>query len=301
MPDIKTLDLNLLKALDALLDERHVTRAAERLSVSQPAMSGMLTRLRDSFGDPLFIRSQYGIVPTERALALAPTVKQVLEDITSLLNIPEFDPATAEMNITIAATDYAMYAVAAPFLAALKPRAPHIRVAVIQINDRRVHEELEQGRLDFALITPEHAHEGLHIRPLFEEHYVCALRQDHPAVTGGKLTLDQFCTLEQALVSYHGGGFSGVTDQTLAKLDRSRRVGLSVQSFLILPEILRNSDLLAVVPYRLVAQLPDIVHFKPPIEIPGFTKVLAWHERTHRHPAHRWLRDLMYESCHGVV
>lgn len=301
MPDIRTLDLNLLKALDVLLDKRNVTRAAERLAISQPAMSGMLTRLREHFGDPLFIRSQRGIIPTDRVLELAEPVKQVLEDIAALLQTPDFHPASAEMSVTIAATDYAMRAVAAPFLAALKQQAPHIRVAVTQINDHRVREELEQGRLDFALITPEHAHEGLHIRPLFEEHYVCALRKGHPAAAGGKLTLKQFCALEQALVSYHGGEFAGVTDQALAKLGRRRHVGLSVQSFLILPEILRSSDLLAVVPYRLVAQLSDIVHFKPPLEIPGFTKVLAWHERTHRNPAHRWLRELMHTSCHGVV
>lgn len=120
MRDIRTLDFNLLKAFDALLDERSVTRAADRLSVTQPAMSAMLSRLRESFDDPLFVRVQHGIEPTDRAMELGSQVKTVLANINRMLEPAHFDPKTAKLKITLAATDYAFYAIAIPFLARLK-------------------------------------------------------------------------------------------------------------------------------------------------------------------------------------
>jgi DNA-binding transcriptional LysR family regulator len=297
MRDIRTVDLNLLKALDALLDERNVTRAAARLALTQPAMSGMLTRLRESFDDPLFVRTQRGILPTQRALELAVPVKQVLSDIDALLQPSTFDPSTASLTLSIAATDYALHAIAVPYLAALRQRAPNIRVSLVPVETAQVQTEMERGRLDLALITPDSTPPDLRARRLFDERYVCVMRRDHPAAAGRGLTLDQFCALDHALVSYTGGAFSGVSDEALAKLGRKRRVTLSVKSFLIVPEILRASDLVAVVPSRLVADLDGLAVFDPPIEIPGFTKIVAWHERTHRDPGHRWLRDLLFEIC----
>jgi DNA-binding transcriptional LysR family regulator len=297
MRDIKALDLNLLKALDALLDERHVTRAAARLGVTQPAMSGMLTRLRETFDDPLFVRAQRGIVPTERALGLALPVKTVMGGIGALLQPAVFEPASAGLTFTIAATDYALRAIAVPFLTALKQRAPRIRVALLALEQALVHTQLERGEVDLALLTPDSTPEDLHARRLFEERYVCVLRADHPAARGGRLTLEQFCALDHALVSYDGGSFHGVTDAALEKLGLARTVSLSVQSFLILPELLRASDLAAVLPARLVAGLPGLAVIEPPLAIPGFTKTAAWHERTHADPAQRWLRELLFESC----
>ena len=122
--DLRTLDLNLLKTLDALLDERSVTRAAARLALTQPAVSGMLNRLRDYFDDPLFIRAPHGMVPTTRAEALAAPVKRILADIDVLLQPVAFDPNTARLTFTLAATDYALRAVVVPFIAALKTQAP---------------------------------------------------------------------------------------------------------------------------------------------------------------------------------
>lgn len=295
--DLRTLDLNLLKALAALLDERNVTRAAARLGVSQPAMSGILTRLRESFDDPLFARSQRGIIPTPRALELAQPVQRVLRDIDGLLHPPVFDPATARLDFTIAATDYALRAVALPFLAALKQRAPHIRVALASMEDAPLQERLERGEIDLALTTPQDTPPGLHARRLFDEHYVCALREDHPVVRGRRMSLRQFCALDHALVSYAGDPFHGVTDEALAQRGLQRRVSLSVKRFLVLPEILRSTDLVAVVPYRLVAGVAGLKLLAPPLEIAGFTKTAAWHERTHRDPAQRWLRQLLFATA----
>lgn len=295
--DLRSLDLNLLKALDALLDERNVTRAAIRLGVTQPAMSGILVRLRDNFGDPLFARAQRGIVPTQRALALAQPVRQVLADIAALLQPSVFDPATTRMDFSIAATDYALRAIGVPFMTALKARAPYIRIALGSVEDGPLQERLERGEIDLALTTPDSTPPGLHARRLFDETYVCVMRDGHPAARGRRLGLKQFCAMDHALVSYAGDPFRGVTDDALARLGLERRVSLSVKRFLVLPEILRASDLVAVVPRRLVEGLEGLKLMAPPLEIPGFTKTAAWHERTHRDPAHRWLRELLVEAC----
>lgn len=297
MTDIRTVDLNLLKALDALLDERSVTRAGERLALSQPAVSGMLIRLRDAFDDPLFVRAQRGVVPTARALELAGPVKRLLGEVEALLQPPIFDPTSASFTLTIAATDYALRAVVVPFLEELRPRAPRIRIAVRTIEDSQVHGQLERGETDLALLTPETTPPDLHTRRLFDERYVCALRKDHPDAASGELTLDRFCALDHALMSYAGESFRGVTDDALVRIGRERRVTLSVGSFLVLPEILRTSDLIAVVPRRLIRGDEGLAVLAPPIPIAGFTKSAAWHARTHHDAGQRWARALMFETC----
>jgi DNA-binding transcriptional LysR family regulator len=301
------LDLNLLRALDALLDERNVTRAAQRLSLTQPAVSAMLTRLRESFGDPLFVRSQRGIVPTERALQLAAPLKQVLGEIEQMLQPQAFEPAEAQMTLTIASTDYALRAVVVPFLARLRHAAPGIRAVIVPVQHERLQAQFESGDVDMALITPETTPADLHARRLFDERYVCVMRADHPARPAEKrgakrsLSLDQFCALDHALVSYSGGSLSGVTDEALARLGRTRRVTVSVNSFLVLPEILLTSDLIAVVPERLTHGAQGLAVVEPPLDIPGFTKTLVWHERTHRAPGHKWARELLVETCDGLA
>lgn len=294
--DIRHLDLNLLKALDALLDERSVTRAAERLSLTQPAVSGMLTRLRDSFGDPLFVRAQRGIVPTLRAQQLAQPVKQLLGDIELLLQPPAFDPTSASLTIRIAATDYALRAVAVPFLRELRTRAPNIRVALQPVDHQQLPGQLERGDVDLALITPQDTAPGLHEVQLFDERYVCVMRADHPDAVDGAISLERFCALDHVLVSSSGGAFHGVTDEALARIGQSRRVMCSVTSFLVLPELLLATDLIAVVPRRLAVGNAKLIMLEPPIEIAGFSKTLAWHERSHRDAGQAWVRALLIET-----
>ena len=291
--DIRKLDLNLLKALDALLDERSVTRAADRLAITQPAVTGMLNRLRESFDDPLFVRAQRGIVPTLRAEQLAIPVKQLLADVEGMLQPQAFDPLTANMIVKLASTDYALRAIVVPFLSALRQLAPNIRVSVLPIDNQGLQLQLDRGDIDLALVTVEAAASGLHAKLLFEESYVCVMRSDHPDATKKKLSLDRFCALDHILVSPSGGRFQGVTDDALRKIGKSRRVTVSVTSFLVLPEILRVSDLIAVVPRRLAVHDDGLTVLEPPVEIPGFSKMLAWHERTHHDAGYRWIRTLM--------
>ncbi|WP_397325006.1 LysR family transcriptional regulator [Pantoea agglomerans] len=292
--DIRTLDLNLLKALDALLDEGSVTRAAQRLSLTQPAVSGMLIRLRDYFGDPLFVRTSHGMVPTLRANELSMPVKQILTDISILLKPTQFDPMTAELTYTLVATDYALKAVVVPLMAALKQRAPNIKIAVRSVDNERMYQQLSQGEVDLALITPQTTPDELHGRALYEEDYVCVARSDHPLAATSEMTLEQFCKQEHILVSTEGH-FTGVTDEALAKLSLTRRVGMSVNSFLVIPDILRLTDMIAVVPHRMILTNNDLVILPLPLKVPGFTKSMAWHERTHRDPGHQWVRALCVE------
>ncbi|HDT3058776.1 TPA: LysR family transcriptional regulator [Enterobacter hormaechei subsp. steigerwaltii] len=293
--DLRTLDLNLLKTLDALLDERSVTRAAARLALTQPAVSGMLNRLRDYFEDPLFIRAPHGIVPTTRAEAMAAPVKRILADIDELLQPIAFDPLTATFTFTLAATDYALRAVVVPFIAALKVQAPGIRVRVVPVESDRLVSQLEQGSVDVALITPHTTPDELHSRALYDERYVCMMRADHPDA-GQPMTLDRFCAQEHVLVSYEGDGFRGVTDGALEKTGRTRHVGLSVSNFLVLPDVLALSDMIAVVPSRIAEKQTGMFVCETPVPVPGFTKSMAWHGRTHRNLAQAWLRGLLLET-----
>jgi DNA-binding transcriptional LysR family regulator len=297
--DIRSFDFNLLKALDALLDERSVTAAADRLSLTQPAVSGILIRLREHFDDPLFVRAQRGMVPTSRALALAGPVKQLLAEVESMLRPQGFEPATARLTLTIAATDYALRAVMVPFLSALRQQAPGIRVSVVPVDDS-LPVQLERGDVDLALITPDTSASGLHTQFLFEERYVCVLRAGHPAARAA-LTLDQFCALDHALVSYSGSPFAGATDKALATMGRERRVTLSVTSFLVLQDFLRVSDLIAVVPEKLAKVTDGLAVLEAPLAIPGFTKIAAWHDRTQRDPGRHWVRSLLFATCETLI
>lgn len=280
-----------------MLDERSVTRAANKLALTQPAVSGMLTRLRDSFDDPLFVRAQRGIIPTPRAVELSGPIKRLLEQISTLLQPATFDPATATVTISIAATDYALQTIIIPFLSALRQYAPNIRIAVRPIEDANIQLQLESGDIDIALMTPDTTPPELHARRLFDEQYVCVLRQDHPDAGSDQISLDRFCELDHAIVSYVGGGFRGITDLELATIGRERRVILSISSFLVLTDILRTTDLIAVVPKRLVANNEHLRLIEPPLVIPGFTKLAVWHERTHHDVAHQWVRSLLLQVC----
>ena len=293
--NLRQLDFNLLKALLMLLEEQNVSRAAQKMAMTQSAMSNALARLRECFADPLFVRTQYGISPTARAAALHEPLKRIMADLAELYESPEFDPATAEMTLRIGATDYGVYAVGLPFAAKLKQLAPKIKVAFLPIVAGNAAAELNKGALDFALVTEAETLPDFHTAKLFDEHYACAMRPDHPL--SGKLDLDAYCAAEHLLVSYQGGQFAGLADTALATLGRSRNVAMSVNHFLAVAPILCQTDLIATVPSRLLSGSPDLHTCPPPLALPSFTKLLAWHGRTHHSAAFGWLRKLMM----GVV
>jgi len=297
MDNLKRLDLNLLLTLDVLLEEHSVTRAAARLHLSQPSVSVQLAKLRDLLGDPLLLPGPRGMRPTARAEMLREPLREALETLSRTV-APElaFDPATAQHTWRVAASDYSESTVVLPMLSALRAAAPRTRLAVVEIAPSTLARQAEQGDIDLAFHTTENAPLGLRRRALFTEQYVLAGRVDHPRLKR-RPTLAQFCALEHAIVSPSGGGFQAATDSALARVGKSRRVVLSVPHFLVLVALLEKTDLVAMVPSRLVRGSKTLRVVAPPIEIPGYEMSMLWHERVHRDPAHRWLREFI---AHGV-
>jgi len=296
MNNFGRLDLNLLITLDVLLAERNVTRAAERLNLSQPSVSVQLAKLRDTLGDPLLLPGPRGMRPTARAEALREPLREALEALQRAVSPQDrFDPARATNTWRVAAFDYAESTVVLPVLHGLRTMAPGTRLAVMQAVPSLLARQAEQGEIDLAFHTTEGAPPGLHRRPLFTERYVLAGRAGHPGLRR-KPTPAQFCRLEHVIVSPDGGGFLGPTDEALAARGLSRRVVLSVPHFLFVLSVLASTDLVAMLPSRLVRDAAGIKVVKAPIEIPGYEMSMLWHERVHRDPAHRWLRDTIAAS-----
>lgn len=291
MNNLRRIDLNLLMTLDVLLSEHNVTRAAERLNFSQPSISVHLAKLRGIFGDPLLLPGPRGMRPTARAEELREPLRQALEALSIAVSpAAVFDPAQAENTWRVAATDYAESTILLPAMAGLRSAAPGTRLAVLEMAPPHIARQAEQGIIDLAFHTSDGAPPGMRHRLLFKERYVLAGRAGHSRLKR-KPTLKQFCELEHVIVSPDGGGFSGVTDKVLAEAGMMRRVALSVPHFLFVISALASTDLVAMLPERLVHGNPALRVVAPPVEIPGYEMTMLWHERLHRDPAHQWLRD----------
>jgi DNA-binding transcriptional LysR family regulator len=284
MSDIRRIDLNLLLALSALLEEQSVTRAAKRLALTQPTVSAMLARLRKIFGDSLFVRTPHGILPTPRAAALAPALKAWLADAHAFVATEHFEPATANFTASLSANDYIQSALIVPFIERLRREAPNVRLAVRcpQLTD--IPAMLAGGGLDLCITTTtEIPSPDLQSRLLYEERYICAVRSAHPLKPNTGVTLEQFCLYPHVMVSPAEGRFEGPTDEALAQVGRKRRVVLSAPGFLILPEILKTDDLIAVVPERVLrGRMAGLRTFEAPLKIPGFGVYALWHQRSAR-------------------
>ena len=297
MTHIRNIDLNLLVAFDALYDVRSVTRAAERLSLTQPTVSGMLNRLRDVFGDPLFVRTQHGVLPTPRADTLSEPVKVLLADIEAMVTPEAFDPASAEMTVSISANDYMQHALIVPFIKRLRKQAPGIRVAIMPAYIAGLAERLARGTIDLAVTIPEFAAPGLPRSLLYTERYVCVARKGHP-LKSKKLSLEAFCRFDHVMVSPTGGSFSGPTDDALAELGHDRRVAVSLPSFHVMLETIRTDDFLALVPERLLhGKMAGLKLFEPPVVVPDFDVIACWHRRVDAGPAQRWIRALLEKAA----
>ncbi|MDN2487721.1 LysR family transcriptional regulator [Kosakonia sacchari] len=291
MVNLNRLDLNLLLTLDVLLREHNVTRAAQRLNLSQPSVSVQLARLREIFDDPLLLPGPRGMQPTVRADELREPLRQALEALERAVSpVSAFDPARASVTWRIAATDYTESAVLLPLLNTLRRDAPASRLAVFELNPGQIKRQAEQGDIDLFFHLPEGAPASLHQRLLFTERYVLAGRLGHPALKR-RPSLKQFCQLEHVIVSPEGGGFQAATDDALAARGLTRNVVLSVPHFLFMLDVLARTDLVAVLPERLVANTGALQVVDPPLDLPGFDMLMLWHERLHRDPGHKWLRQ----------
>jgi DNA-binding transcriptional LysR family regulator len=290
----KKLDFNLLVTLDALLAERSVSRAAQRLNLSQPALSAQLARLRDMLGDPLFVPSHRGMTPTPLALGLQAPLAEALAQLRDVVTSARaFDPARDDFTVHVACSDYVQSALLLDFTLALRREAPGLRIALRPADAARLEAQMEKGEVDLAVLTPEGIAESLRSRPLFEERYVFIARRGHPALRR-PLDMTRFCELEHVMVSPRGGSFTTPVDEVLDAKGLRRRVVVSASTFHSVLDLVERSDLVALVPARMVEGRGRNVRVRvlaPPLPVPGFAIHMAWHDRNHRDAAQRWVRE----------
>lgn len=287
------VDLNLLLALDALLMERNVTKAAARVGLTQSAMSHKLRRLREVFADDLLVGGRRGMVPTERAEALAGPVRRGLLELHAAIRSTEpFDPATTERRFTIISSDYADFVILTRVLHYLEQHAPGVSLRMLPYTNS-MQTLLEDGTADLVM---GQAIDGtaLKQRAVIDERFVVVLRDGHPALDhGDSITLDQYTGLGHILVS--GNDEPGIVDRVLATHGRERHIALRTPYFVGVPFMVARSDLVATLPRALAQEAATFTSLRllpPPLELPSFRITMTWHERSHRDPAHAWLRDL---------
>jgi DNA-binding transcriptional LysR family regulator len=298
--NVEQLDLNLLVALDHLLRERSVSRAARRMGVSQPAMSATMGRLRAVFEDPLFVRAgRRGVVATPRAENLEQPVREAVAAAERVLQHGAgFDPSQAQLRFTMCASDYGGLLVLPKLAAVLRERAPGVEIRVIPAPQRVPLDDFESGRTDLLIgYYPSADGPMLYRQSLLEDDFVLIARNDHPALQHKRLTVKRFAALGHILVAPQGQ-LLGLSDRLLAERGLERRIALRVPYFQLAPEIVADSDLVSILTRRVAthhaARLPLTIH-KLPLNLPTVTIAQLWHKRTHESLPHRWLRSALLE------
>ena len=287
---LRHVDLNLLLALQALLEERHVTRASKRCFLSQSAMSRALERLREMFGDALLIRSGRAYERTVRGDSLLRELQSLLPRLESMVHGEAFAPARSQERFRLAVTHHASITLIPPLIRRIRTEAPDVRLEVSQWEER-AYDAVIAGRLDAAL-SAEHPPSGLESEVLFEVDFVCvvgAAQKVHPP----RLTLTQYLQLPHVAVENWTGQQTPV-DRPLAQFGAKRRVVLSVPFFSAAIFALANTDLVLTAPRKLtkiVRPLDGVRLVEPPREIKPFPFFMTWHPRLNEEPAHAWFRE----------
>ncbi|RON52281.1 LysR family transcriptional regulator [Pseudomonas frederiksbergensis] len=292
--DIRRSDLPLLISLNALLEEQNVTRAAKRLNISQPALSTQLGRLRDLFDDPLLVPSEAGrgMVPTDRALAIAPRLHQALLDLQGAVAWSEdFKPLTARRDFVVAVNDNIFTLVGLTVAQSiLAHQAPGIRLSFVTPIEASLTYRMEKGEIDLYVGLTRQVPEALKSRFLLQDTFRLAQRKGHPRGTKNP-DLDEYCTLTHVMVSQEGQ-FKSSVDSTLESLGRQRHVALTVAGYNQIPLVLGDTDCVATLPDRLLQRYATGLDILPlPFHLPAFDVAMAWHPRSHEDPAHHWLRE----------
>jgi DNA-binding transcriptional LysR family regulator len=287
---IKRADLNLLQTLAVLLEERHVTRAAGRCFVSQPAMSRALERLRQTFGDELLIRNGRGYERTARGERLLEELQSFLPRLESLLKGEDFDPALSQARFQIMMTDHACAVVLPDLVRRVTVAAPNSHIEVVSWNDRRF-EDIEARRLDL-LLDVAGAPAKLESEMLFTDVFVCIVASGH-SIRARRLTLDQYLRFPHVVVNVLSGEQTPV-DRPLRALAQKRQVGLIIPFFAAAVLAVAQSNMILTIPKRLglkFAKCAPVRLIEAPHEVKGFKYEMIWHPRLTADPVHRWFRD----------
>lgn len=295
--NVGDLDLNLLRAFDAVLHEGSVTAASERLGLSQPALSNALSRLRRLLEDPLFVRTPSGMRPTPFAQRLAAPVRQALDLIQRTFSQQAaFDPRTSQRSFRLQLSDVGEIVFLPALLERLEREAPGVRIDTGQLPQDEVSEALGAGEVDLAVGFLPGLSAGVASKRLFRDRYVCLVRADHPRI-GSRITLAQFLAASHLLVSARGSAHE-IVEQTLRNKGLARRIALRVPHFTVVPMILARSDHMVIVPEGLVRAIARFGRFKslkPPVDIPALDVRVHWHERFGRDPGIAWLRGVLLD------
>jgi DNA-binding transcriptional LysR family regulator len=299
--NFRTLDLNLLRVFDTVMSERNLTRAAEQLAMTQPAVSNALRRLRESVGEALFTRAGFGVKPTARAEAIWPAVQAALTQLRETFDPLSYDPREQPHGFMLAMADATAARILPPLLARLQAGRALANLRVQPLATRDPSPLLEHGDADLAIghfpeVVTRHSGLGLQAsllhRSLYQTEYVCVMRREHP-LAQAELTLDAYCAADHLLVSFSGRG-QGLIDEALAGVQRSRRLVLTVNQFFTAGRVVARTDLLTVLPRAFLSVTganEELISRPLPLPLAPLHVHMLWHRRLERHPAQRWLRE----------
>ena len=301
--ELARLDLNLLMVFHHLLQQKRVSKVAQVLGMSQPAVSSALGRLRHALGDELFLRTQGGMAPTPYALQLAGPVAAALDGLQQALNVrASFDAGTSERRFTLAMTDVGEMYFLPVLMDALARLAPGVTLNVVAVTSASLKDDMASGRTDLALGLLPQLQAGFFQRALFRQPYVCLMREGHPLSSAPTLTLAAFAQASHVRVIAAGTGH-GRVDEALERQGLQRRIQLTVPHYVSLGDVLGHSDLIATVPERFAQRVigPFGLTTRPlPLAVDGSAIHQFWHARLHKDPGHQWLRGLVAQ-CFGDV
>jgi len=295
--DFHGIDLNLLVAFNALMNERNVTRAAIQTGVSQPAMSAALSRLRILLGDPLFQRSNVGLIPTPRARELASPIAAALQQIEqAMITQPVFQPETAQATFKLGLQDYPTVVLLPTLMAALEQRFPGVSLNVVSFNDRNAAVDLlDAGAIDMAIgVPPTNGDARILARPLLRDEFVTVVSREHQA---GRESMDlqTYLDLQHVLVSPEGQ-LHGLVDQTLAQQGKQRKLVLTVPHLFAVPAVIARTRMAATILKRVALHSQtshQLTLFSPPLTLPEIVFDLIWHRRSNHAPAQVWFREFI--------
>jgi len=298
----KNVDLHLLACFDTLMTERQITRAADRMRMSQSAMSNALGRLRVLFSDPILVRTPRGMIPTSRALELVEAVRSGLRHIDdALTQSGPFDPTTANLTVRIMTTDYAAEMLMPALLGSISQLAPNLRIEIRNMDPSRVREELEEESshlvIGYFRDLPKHLYSSM----IFTERIVCLARHRHPSIKNG-ISLTDYVGLPHAcFAGFSHAGLSTiekVTDAALADLGVKRVTTFQAGSISVILSVVAETDLIATMPLGVAERPAKRFRLKIvplPFTVPDVEIALIWHDRTHRDKAHSWIRKVIRE------
>lgn len=308
--NFRSLDLNLLRVFDEVMAERSLTRAAHKLSITQPAVSNAMRRLREVLGDELVVRSGQGVEPTPRALALWPPVREALAQLQESLAPGLFEPATAESTFVLAMADATAATLVPALVSIIEREAPGVSVRVLPLTTRDPRRLLDDEAADMAVgyfpavladLTARAQSGGavaFESRRLYDGEYVCVMRQGHP-LADAPLTLDAYCEARHMLVSFSGRPF-GFIDEALASLGRERKVVITVNQFFTAGRVVSGSNLLTVLPRHFVpvTGIADaLVQRALPLDVPAVHVDALWRRRGPQQTAMTWLLQALARSA----